>query len=62
MEAEIVVVGHFLARRIVEREHGLKPAGHGVGQIGHQLARAGGDRQALPLARLKSGSDRPRPA
>ena len=49
MEAEIVVVGHFFSLGVVERQHGLEPAGNRVGQIGHQLARTGGDREALSL-------------
>ena len=35
---------------VVQRQHGLEPAGHGVGQVGDQLPRGGGDDQPLALA------------
>ena len=62
VEAVVVVVGHFLALGVVERQHGLKPAGHGVGEVRDQLARAGGDHQLLPLARLEAVAVAPRRA
>ena len=50
LEAVVVVVGHLLAVGVVQRQHGLEPAGHGVGDIGDQLPRLGGDDQPLALA------------
>lgn len=52
VEAEVVVVGDLLALGVVEREGGLKPARHGVGEIGNEGAGAGGEhRELLTLAR-----------
>ena len=53
METEVVVVGHFFPLGIVERQRGLKPAGHGVGQVGDQLPGTDGDDHLLPLAGLE---------
>ena len=54
MEAVVVGVGHFVALGIVEAERGLEPAGHGVGEVGDQFARAGGDDQLLALGGLEA--------
>ena len=54
MEAEVVVIGQLLALGVVERQGGLEPAGHGVGQVGDQLPCAGGHDQALALAGLEA--------
>ena len=50
METVAVGIGQLVSLGIVERQRGLKPAGHGVGQIGNQLPRRDGDDQLLPLA------------
>ena len=56
LEAVVVVIRHFLAVRVVQHQHGLEPAGHGVGDIGDQLPRLGGDDQPLALARPRTDS------
>ncbi len=48
--AVVVAVGDLVARRVAERERRLDPAGHGVGQIGHQVAGADDADEVLPLA------------
>ncbi len=53
METEVVVVRQLIALRIVKRQSRLKPAGNGVGQIGDQFPRTGGDDQVLALVRLE---------
>ena len=40
VEAEVVGVRHLVALGVVEGQGGLEPAGHGVGQVGHQVRRA----------------------
>ena len=54
METIVVVVGQLFSLGVVERQRGLEPAGHGVGQVGDQLPRAGGDDQSLALAGLEA--------
>ena len=55
MEAVVVGVGHLLPVGVESVEGGLEPAGHGVGQVRDQLARAlTRDDQPLPLRRLEA--------
>ena len=54
MEEIMVGIGQFMAPGVVERQGGLKPAGHGVGDIRNQFLRGGGDDQALTLAGLEA--------
>ena len=51
---EIIVVRDLLAVGVVKLQHGLKPAGNAVGDVGDQIPSLGGDEQALPLARRKT--------
>ncbi len=54
MEVVVVVVGQLVPVGIVQRQRGLEPAGHGVGQVGDQFPRAGGDDQPLALSGLEA--------
>ena len=53
MEVEVVGVGDFFALGIGERHGGLEPAGDGVGDVGDELARLGGEDEALALVAWK---------
>ncbi len=54
LEAVVVAIRHFLPLRVVERQHRLEPAGHGVGNVGDQLPRLDAGHQALALAGLEA--------
>ena len=54
MEEEVVGILDFPARGIGESEGGLKPAGDGVGDVGEQFARLGGDHDVLALGGLEA--------
>ena len=54
LEAVVVVIRHLLAVCVMQHQHGLEPAGHGVGDIGDQLPRPGSDDQPLALARYEA--------
>ena len=47
MEEEMIRRRQFLALRVAQRQRGLKPSGHGVGNVRDQLAGAGRDHQVL---------------
>ena len=53
METVVVAIRQFASLGIANRHGGLKPAGHGIGQIRPQVARADGDHQSLTFARLE---------
>jgi hypothetical protein len=57
LEPEVVVVRDFLSVRIVERERGLAPARHGIGEIRHELARGDGEAACIgpPAIRPANG-------
>jgi hypothetical protein len=50
LEAEVILVGDFFSLAVVKREHGLEPAGHGIGDEGDQLPRESGDDEPLAFA------------
>ena len=54
VETEIIVIRQFLSAGVAEPQNGLKPAGNAVGYVGDQVARLGGDCQALALGCLKT--------
>ena len=54
IETVIVVERHHFAVRVAERQHGLEPAGYGVGDVGDQLPRGRGDNQMPALPRLEA--------
>ena len=54
MKLEIIVKSNFLARRIVQRQRRLKPAGHRVRQIGNQFACLGDGYQPSATMCLKA--------
>ena len=50
LEPVIVVIRRLFPARVVEHEHGLEPAGNGVGNIREQLPGQGGEDQPLAFA------------
>ena len=54
IETVIVREGYFVAPGIVEGQRGLKPAGHGIGQIRDQAPSLRFDYELLSLARTET--------